>query len=58
MGSAVPSRVSLLIPVLRLNLVRTYRIPPDFRDGVHVFNETTIRHWVRPALSGHADAYR
>ena len=36
-GSAVPSRVSLLISILRLNLVLTYRIPPDFRDGVHLF---------------------
>ena len=35
-GSAVPSRVSLLISILGLNLVLTYRIPPDFRDGVHV----------------------
>ena len=36
-GSAVPSRVSLFISVLRLNLVRTYGIPPDFRGGVHLF---------------------
>ena len=36
-GSAVPSRVSLLISILRLNLVLTYGIPPDFRDGVHLF---------------------
>ena len=36
-GSAVPSRVSLLISVLRLNLVLTYGIPPDFRAGVHLF---------------------
>ena len=35
-GSAVPSRVSLLISILRLNLVLTYEIPPDFlRGGVH-----------------------
>ena len=33
-GSAVPSCVSLLIStILRLNLVLTYRIPPDFRGG-------------------------
>ena len=31
MGSAVPSRVSLLISILRLNLVLTYGIPPEFR---------------------------
>ena len=33
MGSAVPSRVSLLISILRLNLMLTYGIPPDFRGG-------------------------
>ena len=33
-GSAVPSRVSLL-SILRLNLVLTYGIPPEFRGGVH-----------------------
>ena len=44
MGSAVPSRVSLLISILRLNLVLTYGIPPDFRGGVHLFIETTTRH--------------
>ena len=32
-GSADPSRVSLLISMLRLNLVLTYRIPPEFRGG-------------------------
>ena len=36
-GSAVPSRVSLLISILRLNLVLTYEIPPGFRGGVHLF---------------------
>ena len=36
-GLAVPSHVSLLISILRLNLVLTYGIPPDFRDGVHLF---------------------
>ena len=35
-GSAVPSRVSLLISILRLNLVFTYGIPPEFRGGVHL----------------------
>ena len=33
-GFAVPSRVSLLISILRLNLVLTYGIPPDFLRGV------------------------
>ena len=32
--SAVPSRVSLLISILTLNLVLTYGIPPEFRGGV------------------------
>ena len=36
-SSAVPSRVSLLISILRLNLVRTYGIPPEFRGGVQLF---------------------
>ena len=34
-GSAVPSRVSLLISILRLNLVLTYGIPPESRGVVH-----------------------
>ena len=29
--------VSLLISILRLNLVLTYGIPPEFRGGVHLF---------------------
>ena len=33
-SSAVPSRISLLISILRLNLVRTNGIPPEFRGGV------------------------
>ena len=36
-GSAVPSHVSLLISILRLNLVLTYGIPPEFCGGVHLF---------------------
>ena len=32
--SAVSSRVSPLISILRLNLVLTYGIPPEFRGGV------------------------
>ena len=40
-GSAVPSRVSLLIYTLRLILVRTHGIPPAFRDGVHLFIPST-----------------
>ena len=36
MGAVVPSRVSLLIFMLRLNLVLTYGILPEFRGGVHL----------------------
>ena len=39
-GSAVSSRVSPPIFLLRLNLVLTYSlygIPPEFRGGVHLF---------------------
>ena len=36
-GSAVPSHVSLLISILRLNMVLTYEIPPEFRGGVRLF---------------------
>ena len=36
-GSAVPSRVSPLISILRLNLVLTYEILLEFRGGVHLF---------------------
>ena len=51
-GSAVPSRVSLLISILRLNLVLTYGTPPEFRGGVHLFIQTAIRHWVSPEFIG------
>ena len=51
-GSADPSRVSLLISILKLNLVLTYEIPADLRDGVHLFIETAIRHWVSPEFIG------
>ena len=36
-GSAVPSRFSLFISILRLNLVLTYGNPPEFRGGVLSF---------------------
>ena len=36
-GSVVPSRASLLISILRLNLVHTYGIPPEFHGGIHLF---------------------
>ena len=56
-GSAVPSRVSLLISILRLNLVLTYGIPLEFRGGVHLFMPPYAIGSV-PCLSGHAIAYR
>ena len=34
--SAVPSCVSLLISIIRLNLVLTYGISPEFRGGVQI----------------------
>ena len=49
-GSAVPSRVSLLMSILRLNRVLSYGIPPEFRGGVHY--ETAIRHRVSPEFIG------
>ena len=51
-GSAVPSRVSLLISILRLNLVLTYGIPPEFRGGFHTFIQSAIRHRVSPEFIG------
>ena len=51
-GSAVPSRVSLLISILRLNLVLNYGIPPDFRGGVHLF------YFNRHTPSGQSRVYR
>ena len=51
-GSAVPSRVSLLISIiLRLNLVLTYGIPPEFHGAASIY-ETAIRHRVSPEFIG------
>ena len=55
-GSAVPSRVSLLISILRLNLVLTYGIPPEFRSGVHM--KPPYATGSVPSLSGHTITYR
>ena len=52
MGSAVPSSVSLLMSIRRLNLVLTYGIPPEFHDGVHLYFKTTIRHRVNHEFIG------
>ena len=51
-SSAVPSRISLLISILRLNLVRTCGIPPEFRGGVHSFVKAAIRHRISPEFMG------
>ena len=55
-GSAVPSRVSLLISILRLNLVLTYGIPPEFRGGVHYIFKPPHAIGSVPNSSGHAIA--
>ena len=38
--------------ILRLNLALTRGIPPDFRDGVHLFFLAAIRHRVNPEFIG------
>ena len=53
--SAVPSRVSMLISILRLNLVLTYGIPPEFRGCDHLFIKTAIRHLASPEFIGSRD---
>ena len=40
------------ISILRLNLVLTHEIPPDFRGGVLLFIYTAIRHRVSPEFIG------
>ena len=52
MGSAVPSRVSMLISILRLNLVLTFGISPGFRGGVYFFFLTAIRDRVSAEFIG------
>ena len=49
-GSAVPSRVSLLIYILRLNLVLTYGFLPS--SAAASIYETAIRHRVSPEFIG------
>ena len=57
-GLAVPSRDSLLISILRLKLVLTSGIPPEFRGGVYLFIPTPYAIGPVPSLAGHAIAYR
>ena len=58
----MPSRVSLLVSILRVNLVLIYEIAPDFRGGVHSYRHTPSGQsefiGPVPSLSGHAIAYR
>ena len=51
-GWAIPPCVSPPISILRLNLVLTHEIPPDFRGGVHYVSPYVIGSV--PSLSGHA----
>ena len=51
-GSAVPFLASLLIFIVRLDLVLTYGIPPEFRGGVHFLFKTVIRRCVSPEFIG------
>ena len=45
--------------ILRLNLVLTYGIPPEFRGGVHLFiGKPPYAIGSVPSLLGHAIAYR
>ena len=59
-GSAASCSTSayLLITVLRLNLVLTHGIPPDFRGGGHLLFTPPYAIGLFPSLSGHAIAYR
>ena len=52
-GPAVPSRVSLLISILWVNMVLTYGIPPEFRGGV-LYSFITAIH----TPSGQSRVYR
>ena len=59
MASAVPSRVSLLIAILRLNLELTYGIPPRVpRRRPFIYFKPPCTIGSVPSLSGHAIAYR
>ena len=47
--------VSKLISTLRLNLMLTYGVPPEFRGGVLIFILTAIRRRVSPKFIGSRD---
>ena len=56
-GSAVPSRVSLLISILRLNLILTGSLPSSATAPTYLFKPPYTIGSV-PSLSGHAIACR
>ena len=54
--------ILLISILLRLDLVPTYGIPPEFRGGVHIFFYTAMRHRrlspeIIEIIIGHALAY-
>ena len=51
-GFSRPVLSACSFSVLKPNLVCTHGIPPNFRGGVHLFIETTIRHRVVPEFIG------
>ena len=55
---AVPSCVSRLISIVRLNLVLIYDISPEFRGGVQLCIETAIRHRVSRMSGIRTDSVR
>ena len=58
-GSAVPSRVSLVISILRLNMVLSYGIPPRVpRRRPFIYLKPPYAIGSVPSLSGHAIADR
>ena len=57
-GSAVSSRASLPISILRQNLVPTYGIPSEFRGGALYLLKPRYAIGSVPSLMGHAMAYR
>ena len=52
MSSAVASRVSLRISILKPYLVHFYGVVHDSRGGVHFFIQTAIRHRVSSEFIG------
>ena len=55
-GSPTPRKPAHLL--LRLNMVLTYEIPPEFRGGVDYLFKTDIRHRVGPEFIGSRSCVR